>query len=137
MAMTHRFRMAPLVIGVVLVLAGSAIGVTGARAQRVSADGAMQTFNFLEDQFFTDVYFKFSPTSGTADGLHQFDAQLEDYSAAGVAREVAALHDFEKKVEAIDPAALDAPVAGDREILLNNIHSELLELEVIRGWEKD
>ena len=35
------------------------------------------------------------------------------------------------------PSALDAPVAADREILLNNIKSELLTLEVIRAWEKD
>jgi uncharacterized protein (DUF885 family) len=106
-------------------------------AQKVSADGAMQTFNYLAEQFFSDVYFKFSPTAGTSDGLHQYDSQLEDYSAAGVAREVEALHEIEKKVEAIDPTALDAPVAGDREILLGNIRSELLSLEVIRGWEKN
>jgi uncharacterized protein (DUF885 family) len=97
----------------------------------------MQTFNYLSDQFFSQVYFKFSPTSGTAAGLHQYDTQLEDYSAAGVEREVAALNGFEKRVAAIDPGALDAPVAADREILLNNIHSELLSLEVIRGWEKN
>ena len=97
----------------------------------------MQTFSYLSDQFFSQVYFKFSPTSGTAAGLHQYDAQLEDYSAAGVEREVAALHEFEKKVAAIDPSALDAPAAADREILLNNIRSELLSLEVIRGWEKN
>ncbi|HEU5339610.1 DUF885 domain-containing protein, partial [Edaphobacter sp.] len=63
--------------------------------------------------------------------------QLEDYSAAGIQREIAALHDFEKKVEAIDPTALDAPVAADRDILLNNIKSQLLTLEVIRPWEKN
>jgi uncharacterized protein (DUF885 family) len=113
------------------------MAVPGARAQSLSADGAMQTFHFLSDQFFTDVYFKFSPTNGTAAGLHEYDSKLEDYSAAGVAREVAALHEYEKKVEAIDPSALDAPVAADREILLNNIKSELLSLEVIRGWEKN
>jgi uncharacterized protein (DUF885 family) len=108
-----------------------------ARTQKLSADGAMQTFNYLSDQFFSEVYFKFSPTSGTAAGLHQYDTKLEDYSAAGVQAEVAALHEYEKKVEAIDPGALDAPVAADRDILLNNIRSELLSLEVIRGWEKD
>jgi len=97
----------------------------------------MQTFNYLAEQFFSDVYFKFSPTSGTAAGLHQYDAKLEDYSAAEVVAEVAALQEMEKKVEAIDPSALDAPVAGDREILLGNIRSELLTLEVIRGWEKN
>ena len=59
------------------------------------------------------VYFKFGPTNGTAAGLHQYDTQLEDYSAAGVAREVAALHEYEKKVAAIDVSArepgVDAP----------------------------
>jgi uncharacterized protein (DUF885 family) len=108
-----------------------------ARAQRVSADGGVQTFRYVSDGFFKDVYFKFSPTNGTAAGLHEYDAKLEDYSAAGIAANVAALHEYEKKVEAIDPSALDAPVAADREILLNNIKSELLTLEVIRGWEKN
>ena len=116
---------------------GALMGVPGARAQKLSADGAMQTFGYVSDQFFSDVYFKFSPTSGTAAGLHQYDTQLEDYSAAGVEREVAALHEYEKKVAAIDGSALDAPMAADRDILLNNIRSELLSLEVIRGWEKN
>jgi len=124
-------------LAVMSAVLGATMTMPNARGQRVSADGAMQTFTFLEDQFFSDVYFKFSPTQGTGAGLHQYDTQLEDYSAAGVAREVAALHDFEKKVAAIDPSALDAPVAADREILLNNIHSELLSLDVIRGWEKN
>ena len=51
-------------------------------AQHLSADGGVQTFNFLADQYFTDVYFHFAPTNGTAAGLHQYDTQLEDYSAA-------------------------------------------------------
>jgi uncharacterized protein (DUF885 family) len=106
-------------------------------AQHIAADGAMQTFSYLSDQFFSEVYFRFSPTSGTSAGLHQYDALLEDYSAAGVQAQVAALHEFEKKAVAIDPSALDAPQAADREILLNYIRSQLLSLEVIRGWEKD
>ena len=120
-----------------VLLLGPLLLAPGARAQKVSADGAMQTFNYLSDQFFSQVYFKFSPTGGTAAGLHQYDAQLEDYSAAGVEREIAALRGFEKKVAAIDASALDAPAAADREILLNNIRSELLSLEVVRGWEKN
>jgi len=106
-------------------------------AQRISADGAPQTFAFLADQYFTDVYFRFSPTAGTSAGLHQYDTQLEDYSAAGVQRQIAALRAYEAKFAAIDPAALDASVAGDREMLLNSIRSGLLTLEVIRPWEKN
>jgi uncharacterized protein (DUF885 family) len=108
-----------------------------AHAQRPSADGGTQTFETVAAQYFSDVYFHFSPTAGTADGLHQYDDKLEDYSSAGTERQIAALHAYEKKVEAIDPSALDASVAGDREILLNSIRSTLLTLEVIRPWEKN
>jgi uncharacterized protein (DUF885 family) len=106
-------------------------------AQHLSADGAPQTFSFLSGQYFSDVYFHFAPTTATSAGLHQYDTQLEDYSAANIQREIAALHTYEKKVEAIDPSALDASIAGDREILLNNIRSQLLTLEIIRPWEKN
>jgi uncharacterized protein (DUF885 family) len=106
-------------------------------AQNVSADGATQTFGFLTDQYFEQVYFKFSPTAGTAAGLHQYDTQLEDYSAAAEQRQVAALKDFEKKLGKIDPTALDAEPAADYAILMNNIRGTLLYLEVVRGWEKN
>ena len=106
-------------------------------AQHLSADGASQTFNFLTDQYFHDVYFKFSPTAGTSAGKHEYDTQLEDYSAAGVQKNIAALHDYEKKFMAIDPKALDAEPAADYQILLNSIRANLLQLEVVRSWEKN
>jgi uncharacterized protein (DUF885 family) len=119
------------------VLLGALMLTPTAQPQHLSADGALQTFNFLADQYFSDFYFHFAPTTGTAAGLHQYDTQLEDYSAASIQKQIAALHTYEKKVEAIDPSALDAPIAADREILLNNIRSQLLTLEIIRPWEKN
>ena len=129
--MKSRLHVVVAILGVFLI--GS--GAHRLLAQNLSADGAMQTFNFLADHFFSEVYFKYGPTNGTAAGLHQYDTQLEDYSAASVQAEVAALHTYEKKVAAIDASALDGPVAGDRNILLANIRSELLTLEVIKPWE--
>src|SRR5271170_4152238 len=106
----------------------AAIALTGVlmltpvtHAQHLSADGGVQTFNYLADQYFSDVYFHFGPTNGTAAGLHQYDTQLEDYSAANIQKEIAALHSYEKKVEAIDPSALDASVAGEREKLMPQV----------------
>jgi uncharacterized protein (DUF885 family) len=119
------------------LVAGSLMLTPTAPAQHLSADGATQTFSFLSDQYFSDVYFKYSPTAATTAGLHQYDTQLEDYSAASVQREAAALHSYETKIAAIDPSALDASVAADRDILLNSIRSQLLSLEVIRNWEKN
>ena len=119
---------------------GTLLALPAARpvsAQRVSADGATQTFHVIADQYFADVYFHFAPTAGTSAGLHQYDSQLENYSSETIQKQIAALHVYEKKVEAIDPTALDASVAGDREILLNSIRSALLTLEVIRPWQKN
>ena len=120
---------APLLISLTIIPPAS--------AQHLAADGANQTFNYLTEQYFHDVYFKYSPTAGTSAGLHDYDTQLEDYSAAGEQKNVAALHDYEKKFLAIDPKALDAEPAADYQILLNSIRASLLQLEVIRSWEKN
>ena len=121
-----------------VLLAGSlfAAAFLSAPAQRLSADGAAQTFHFLTDQYF-DSFFRFNPTNGTSVGFHQYDPELEDYSAAGTAAQVAFLHSYEKKLSAIDPAALDQDDSADLQILLNNIRSQLLSLEVIRNWQKN
>lgn len=123
-------------VAVLFALGGFLFSIT-APAQRIVADGALQTFSFVADQYFSDVYFKFAPTAGTAAGLHEYDTRLENYSAAAIQRQIAALHLYEHKVAAIDPSALDASVADDREILLSSIRSQLLSLEVIRNWEKN
>jgi uncharacterized protein (DUF885 family) len=118
-------------------LLGTAMLASTSPAQKISADGAMQTFSFVSDQYFSDVLFRFAPTVGTQMGLHQYDTQLEDYSAATIQKQITALHTYEKKLETIDPSALDASIAADHTILLNSIRSQLLSLEVIRNWEKN
>lgn len=123
---------------ILTALLGTAmLSSTAAPAQKLSADGATQTFSFVSDQYFSDVLFRFAPTYGTQAGFHQYDTQLEDYSAATIQKQIAALHSYEKKLEAIDPAGLDASIAADYTILLNSIRSQLLSLEVIRNWEKN
>ena len=67
-------------------------------AQRVSADGAGQTLDYLANQYFEQVLYKYNPSEATQLGLHQYDMQLEDYSAANVGRETAALHDWQRKI---------------------------------------
>ncbi|MFZ0432819.1 MAG: DUF885 domain-containing protein [Candidatus Acidiferrales bacterium] len=107
---------------------------TPAHAQAGAAETA---WSALADQYFDEIYFKFGPTLGTASGLHQYDAQLEDYSREGVNRQVAALHAFEKRVEGFDPAGLGEVSSADRQIVLSAIRSQLLSLETIRMWEKN
>jgi uncharacterized protein (DUF885 family) len=93
-------------------------------------------FNALVDRYF-DFYFSFRPTDATADGFHQYDQKLEDYSATGREQEIRGLKDFLGKLEAIDGTKLPADTAADRDWLISSIHSGLLELEAIQMWRKD
>jgi uncharacterized protein (DUF885 family) len=106
-------------------------------AAQAAASEKQAAWDKLADEYFDEVYFKFAPSSGTAAGLHQYDALLEDYSRAGVDANVAALRTFEKRVEAMDATGLDETPAADRELVLTNIQGTLLALETIRAWEKN
>jgi uncharacterized protein (DUF885 family) len=112
------------------------ICLPAAHAQRLSADGAPQTFAFLTNQYFDD-YFRFNPTAGTQAGFHQYDTALEDYTSATTTAQIASLRTYEKKLAVIDPRALDAADSADLAILLNNIRSQLLSLDTIRNQEKN
>ena len=101
------------------------------------ARGAAPCASPLADDYFDQVYFHYAPSNGTLRGLHQYDAQLEDYSRAAVDRETADQERFESKFAAIPVDQLDLTSQGDLELLLGNIHSTLLSLNTIRLWEKD
>ncbi len=94
-------------------------------------------FRALADQYFDQVTFAFNPTMGTSAGYHQYDARLEDYSRANIDAEIAALHKFETKFEGLSSGQLDPSTHADYEMVLNDIRSKLLTLEVIRPWEKN
>jgi len=98
-----------------------------------------QQFATVSDQYFDQVYFHYGPTNGMLVGYHQYDTQLEDFSRKNIDAEIAALKSFEQRIEAIHPDADAANFVprSDREIVLANIHSQLLTLETIRPWEKN
>jgi uncharacterized protein (DUF885 family) len=89
------------------------------------------------DEYFDQAYFPYQPTAGTLAGFHQYDAQLERYDRDSIAKQAAALHAFERRVDAFSAAGLDEWTEGDRQLVLNNIHSTLLTLETIKPWEKN
>ena len=90
----------------------------------------------LADRYFEEVVFKYSPTRATREGLHQYDALLEDASRAAIEARVAALKDFEQRAQdlRVAPGSADA---ADRELLLSDIRGNLLELTTVRAWERD
>ncbi len=84
----------------------------------------------LATRYVDQYLLKFNPTQGTSLGFHQYDAQLEDYSKPAVQARVSLLHQFEKEFAAL-------PATPDRDLLLANVRSGLLEYETIRMWERN
>jgi uncharacterized protein (DUF885 family) len=107
-------------------------------AQTANPDWKNQ-FVRVSDEYFDQVYFRYAPSTGTQDGFHQYDSQLEDDSRQAIDAEIAALESFEQRIEAIRPddSAADFVPRSDREIVLANIRSQLLTLKTIRPWAKD
>ena len=134
-ARMNRKPWAILAAGTGLLCAVALMAASSLVAHR--ADDVRAQWNALADAYFSQVYFVFNPTSGTEAGLHQYDPMLEDYSRAGIDRQVAAYRAFEKRVDSFNPAGLSQEESADRDIVLSNIKGTLLELEDIRGWEKN
>ncbi|MCU1309441.1 MAG: hypothetical protein JWO20_566 [Candidatus Angelobacter sp.] len=128
---------------VILALILASVGFTTSsfsQAKKATAPakaGQTDTFTKLADEFFDQVYFKFNPTQGTAAGLHRYDPQLEDYSRAGVDKQIAALKQYRDRFAAEDTAKWPQERIADRELIVNYINGTLLELESIRQWEKN
>jgi uncharacterized protein (DUF885 family) len=93
-------------------------------------------FNTLVDKYF-DFYFSYHPSEATAEGFHQYDRKLEDYSAAAHAQQIRGLKEYLSKFEAIDGSKLPPYTQADREWIISSIHAGLLELQDIQMWKKD
>lgn len=125
-----------------LILLLCAVSVAGSQTKKPAATPSATTasdaaFDKLADRYFSEYYFKFNPTQGTAAGFHQYDAQLENFSRASINKQITVLGAFKKQVEAVNAKLLGQRAAADRELVLGDINGRLLTLENIRSWEKN
>lgn len=101
-----------------------------------SARAASTPFaGFVDD--YLDGFARHHPSIAAGNGLHSHDGELEDFSAAAVAREIAWLHGERARLAAFDPGTLDRDERADREILLGIIDGWLLDLERIGNWRRN
>lgn len=96
----------------------------------ISIATAQSPFDTLVNRYFDD-YFRLNPTAATAAGFHgPDDGHLEDYSRAGVDKEIALdekyLPEFEKM-----------PQSDDRDWVISHLHADVLNQREIRQWEKN
>lgn len=100
------------------------------------ATSANSNWDQLVDAFFND-FFKLNPTQATAAGFHEHDSELEDYSPAGIDAQRQLAHRYLHRLESFDTKPLSSEQRQDYRLLLNDLRSTLLELDDIRGWEKN
>ncbi len=93
-------------------------------------------YDALVNKYF-ERYFEFHPTDGTAMGLHQYDAKLEDYSAKTRASEIGFLLAYKQEFGVFHPELLDQEQRADLKIVSNAVNGQLLELQEIRMWERN
>jgi Bacterial protein of unknown function (DUF885) len=82
---------------------------------------------------FLEEYFRANPFFAVEAGRHEFDGQMPDLSAAGIAAEVTLLKNLRSQAQAFDAAALTVPEREERAHLLVVIDSDLFWLERARA----
>jgi uncharacterized protein (DUF885 family) len=95
-----------------------------------------QSFHNVAETFYNDE-FRAHPIAAASIGVHDYDAEVDDPSRDGQAKNVARLHKALEALTAIGPATLSAGDRDDREMLINSIKGTLLDVETIRYWQKD
>jgi uncharacterized protein (DUF885 family) len=95
-----------------------------------------ETFAAFVDRYLDD-FARRHPSIASGNGLHQHDDRLEDFSAAGVAEEIAALKAHRATLDAFPDSALTPDERVDRTILLGVIDGWLLEQETLENWRRN
>jgi uncharacterized protein (DUF885 family) len=123
-----------------------AIACLGATAvifvSAMSAFGADPRFDKIVDHYF-EARFAYRPSEGTAAGLHDYDLRLEDLSRDRALRRIDELIQTREQLTALKRAVatgqskLPADDEIDAAFLEGQIEAELIDLKVIREWERN
>jgi hypothetical protein len=104
-----------------------AVGLLAAARAADPAHAAAADWKPFLDQFLEETFVA-HPEFAATQGRHAFDGQLPDWSAAGLAREVARLERSRARAQAFADATLDQNARFERAYLLARIDSDLFWL---------
>ena len=90
---------------------------------------------FVDD--YLDAFARRHPSIAAGNGLHQHDDVLDDFSAAAIRAEIAALKQTRARLQAFDPQSLTPDERVDKRILLGIIDGWLLEQETVENWRRN
>ncbi len=77
------------------------------------------------------------PTHATLDGVHTHDDLLEDVSRHAIDAEVHALAGYLRRLDEINPEALNATERLEHRMLRDQLQARMFDIEVVRAWERN
>lgn len=86
---------------------------------------------------YLDDFARRHPSIAGGNGLHQHDDLLDEFTAEGIASEIAALKRDREALRAFDAATLTADERVDQRILDGVIDGWLLEQETLQNWRRN
>src|SRR5262245_13714080 len=110
--------------------------VVGAMAAGLACRPAAPPFAAMVDEYL-DQFAKRHPSIAAGNGIHTYDAALEDFSAGAVAAEIEWLHAFRRRLDAVNVSALTADERVDHRILQGIVDGWLLDLDRVRTWTRN
>ena len=112
------------------------LALSCAHARSPEPRGSSPEFAQLVDEYFA-ARFAYAPSRATAVGFHELDASLEDLSRERIEEQIAGLKRFQARLSAIDRDRLSFDEAIDARLIGNGINAALLDLTVVRSWERN
>ena len=117
--------------GLIVVAALAALATGCQRSEPVAEQPAVapaDAWAGIRDKFIEDRLAS-SPPFAVDSGRHEYDGKLPDWSKAGIAANIARLHETRDAVAKFDASRLDAALAFERDYVIARIDRELFWLE--------
>jgi hypothetical protein len=92
------------------------------------------SYDHLSKEFF-DIYYTYSPSHATRQGLHQFDSSLGHYRRDEINETLMKMKKIQGQVQEINPADMDHQYTLDYHVLMTRMKREIYWLEDWRFWE--
>jgi uncharacterized protein (DUF885 family) len=118
-----------------LLLIAATLVPLGARAPTSPPSQSTEFARFVDR--YLDDFARRHPSIAAGNGIHDHDDRLDDFTAAGIAAEIAALERDAGQLRAFDANRLTPDERVDQRILLGIIDGWLLEQKTLQNWKRN
>ena len=113
----------------ILALTTVGCGKSDRRLAAPAAATSTASWSAYRDEFL-EAYFKAHPAFAVVSGRHEFDGQLPDWSAAGIAAQIKRLHAARDATTAFGDSVLSESERFERDYLVSRVDRDLFWLEI-------